>query len=75
MLFIGIANQDTQLCVSSQERCATQVCYMFTGTTKSPYSTPQISMTTEPISIKFTYFMPYIYVHNFAYVPNLQKIR
>ena len=34
---------------------------LFTGTAKSPFSTPHISITTGPISIKFTYFMPSIY--------------
>ena len=34
---------------------------LFTGTAKSPFSTPHISITTGPISIKFTYFMPCIY--------------
>ena len=34
---------------------------LFTGTTKSPFSTPHISLTNL-ISIKFTYFMPSIYV-------------
>ena len=35
---------------------------LFTGTAKSPFSTPQISITTGLISIKFTYFMPFIYI-------------
>ena len=34
---------------------------LFTGTAKSPFSTPHYSITTKPISIKFTYFMPSIY--------------
>ena len=34
---------------------------LFTGTAKSPFSTPHISITTGPISIKFTYFMSSIY--------------
>ena len=34
---------------------------LFTGTAKSPFSTPHISITTRPISITFTNFMPSIY--------------
>ena len=30
---------------------------LFTGTTKSAFSTPHISITAGPISTKFTYFM------------------
>ena len=44
---------------------------LFTGTTKSLFSTPHTSITTEPISIKFIYFMPSIYT---TYIPNLTKI-
>ena len=41
---------------------------LFTGTAKSPFSTPHISITTGPISIKFTYFMPQLGI------PNMKKI-
>ena len=34
---------------------------LFTGTAKSPFSTPHISITTGQISIKVKYFMPCIY--------------
>ena len=34
---------------------------LFTGTTKSPFSTPRIFITTGPISIEFTYYIPSIY--------------
>ena len=34
---------------------------LFTGTAKSLFSTPHISITTGSICIKFTYFMPCIY--------------
>ena len=62
MLFTGytlVPNtyQDTQLCVSDQESLVMHKC----GTANSPFSTPCISITTGPISIKFTYFMPSIY--------------
>ena len=39
----------------------TSVLFIITGTTKSPFSTLHISITTGPICIKFTYFMPSIY--------------
>ena len=35
---------------------------LFTGIAKSPFSTPYISITTGPISIKFTYFMSSIHM-------------
>ena len=55
----GVMDQDTQLCVSGQEsRGYTSV--IFTGTANSPFSTPHISITTGPISIKFTYSLPTI---------------
>ena len=50
----------THGCVS-RKTCGTQVCYVFTGITKSPFSTPCIFVTTRPISMKFAYFMPSIY--------------
>ena len=34
---------------------------LITGTINSLFSTPRISIATGPISIKFTYFMPFIY--------------
>ena len=65
--------QDTRLCVSGQRRRAAHIkthgrvsaakedvrhtSVLFTGTAKSPFSTPHTSITTGPISIKFTYFM------------------
>ena len=34
----------------------------FTGTAKSPFSTPYVSITATPISIKFIYFISSIYM-------------
>ena len=47
---------------------------LFTGATKSPFSTLHISITTGPISINFTYFiyMPFIYMTLHSYIPNLK---
>ena len=42
-----------------------------TGTANSPFSTPGISITTKPISIKIKYFMP---LYTQPYIPNLKKI-
>ena len=47
------------VCQQPRKLCDTQV--LFTGTTNSLFSTPRISITTGPISIKFTYFMPSIH--------------
>ena len=57
------------VCQQPTSVCGTQVgkSYMrhtsmlFTRTAESPFLTPHISITTGPISIKFTYFMPFIY--------------
>ena len=61
-MYIAIAmqnkwNQDTRLCVSGQESRVVQ----FTEIANLPFSTPHISITTMPISIKLTYFMSSIY--------------
>ena len=45
---------------------------LFTGTTKSPFSIPHISITTRLIYIKFTYFIPSIYT-TLIYIPNLNN--
>ena len=47
--------------VSAAKEVMWHTSVLFTGTAKSPFSTPHISITTRPISIKFTYFMPSIY--------------
>ena len=47
------------LSVAKEAVCRTSV--LFTGTANSPFSTPHISITTVPISIKCIYFMPSIY--------------
>ena len=47
--------------VSAAKEVVWHTSVLFTGTAKSPFSTPHISITTGPISIKFTYFMPSIY--------------
>ena len=51
----------TQGRVSAAKEVMWHTSVLFTGTTKSPFSTPHISITTGPISIKFTYFMPFTY--------------
>ena len=48
--------------VSAAKKAVWRASVLFTGTANSPFSTPRISITTRLISIKFTYFMPYIYV-------------
>ena len=47
--------------VSAAKEVVWHTSVLFTGTAKSPFSTPHISITTGPISIKFIYFMPSIY--------------
>lgn len=52
--------QDTWLCVNGQERLTANKC-VIRKPTKSPCSTPCISITTVLISIKLMYFMPSLY--------------
>ena len=53
----------SRVSVAKEDVWHTNVLFtLFTGTIKSPFSTPHISITTEPISIKFNYFMPSIYM-------------
>ena len=47
--------------VSVAKKAVWYTSMLFTETTNSPFSTPHKSITTGPISIKFTYFMPSIY--------------
>ena len=47
--------------VSVAKKSVWHTSVLFTGTTNSPFSTPGISITTEPISMTFMYFMPSIY--------------
>ena len=46
----------------------------FTETANSPFLIPHISITTGPISIKFTYFMLPIYIRTWLYIPSLKEI-
>ena len=48
--------------VSVAKKDVQHTSVLFTGTTKLSFSTPHISITTTPISIKFTYSMPSIYM-------------
>ena len=48
--------------VSAAKEDVWHTSVLFTGTTKLPFSTPHISITTGLISIRFTYFMPFIYM-------------
>ena len=60
-LELKLIHQDTRSCVSGQEKpCDAQVCHLQEPLTHR-FSAPRISITTGPISIKFTYFMPFIY--------------
>ena len=47
--------------VSAAKEVMWHTSVLFTGTAKTKFSTPHISITTGPISITFTYFMPSIY--------------
>ena len=51
----------TQGRVSAAKKDVQHASVLFTGTTKSLFLTLHISITTELISIKFIYFMPFIY--------------
>ena len=46
--------------VSAAKKDVQHTSVLFTGTIKSPLSTPCISITTGPISIKYTHFIPSI---------------
>ena len=54
-------NQDTLLCMSAAKKVMQHTSVIFTGTTKLLFLIHRISITTGPISIKFTYFMFSIY--------------
>ena len=69
--YLMFGYQDTQSCVSSQESRVAHKC-VITGTANSLFSTPCISITTGPISIKFTYFISSLYMR--PYIPNLKEI-
>ena len=56
-----IPSRYTVMCWWPRKLCDAQVCYIFTATANSPFSTLCTSITTRPISIKFTCFMPSIY--------------
>ena len=47
--------------VSAAKKAVWLTSVLFTGTANSPFLAPRIAITTGPISIKFTYFMPSIY--------------
>ena len=47
--------------VSVAQKAVWRTSVLFTGTANSPGSTPHMSMTTGPISIRFAYLMPSIY--------------
>ena len=51
----------THGCVSAAKKDMRHTSVLFTGTAKSPFSIPHISITTGLISIKFTYFKPSIH--------------
>ena len=51
----------THSLVSAAKKDVRHTSVLFTGTAKSPFSTPHISITTGLISIQFTYYKPFIY--------------
>ena len=51
----------TRGCVSVAKKNVLHTSVLYTGIVKSPFSTPHISITTKPISIKFKHYMPTIY--------------
>ena len=63
----------THGCVSETKKDVWHTSVLFTGTAKSPFSTPHISISTGPISIKF---IQYILCPSYMqlYMPNLKKI-
>ena len=58
-IFVCLIKTHGRVSVAKKDVQHTNV--LFTGTTKSPFSTPCISITTRLIYIRFTYFMPFIY--------------
>ena len=52
----------THGCLSAAKEDMRHTSVLFTGTPKSPFATPRISITTGPISIKYTYYMSSIYM-------------
>ena len=65
-MFFGqlLQYQDTQLCVSGQERCVVHKCVIYrkSGTAKLLFLTPGISIILGLIFIKFMYVMHTIYM-------------
>ena len=51
----------THGCVSVAKKDAWHTSALFTGIIKSPFSTPHIPITTEPIFIKFTVYAHHIH--------------
>ena len=63
-------SRHTVVCKRSKNMQHTSV--LFTGNSKSPFSSPHISITTGPICIKFACFMPSIYM---TFIQKMKKIR
>ena len=57
-----ISQIKTHSCVSAAKKTVWCTSVLFTETANLPFSTPHVSIATGLISIKFTYFMPSIYV-------------
>ena len=51
----------THGCVLAAKKAMWRTSVLFTGTTNSPFSAPHISVTTGPISIKFTCYVLHIH--------------
>ena len=61
-------NQDTQSCVSSQERnAAHQLRVLFTGNAKLPYSTPHIYLYNYWADLYQMYIFYALHIHYFTY--------
>ena len=67
MSYLSMGNNseiNTHSHVSAAKKDMRHTSVLFTRITKSPFSAPHtyIFITTVPISIKFTYFMPSVYM-------------
>ena len=75
VMFQGCEQQiKTHGSVSAAKEVMWHTSVLFTGTAKSPFSTHHISITTGLISIKFTYFMPSIYIKTHGSVSAAKEV-
>ena len=64
-----IASRHTVMCQQPRKMCSTKV--LFTGTTKSPFSTPRISLTINRFLSNLLNLCP---PYTQLYIPNLKEI-